>query len=150
MASKDPSKYEYTLKDCGVTAVSKSGKRYTFSDRVGGCTYNPNGTAGVVKGSAAFPVAHTGTTYEPEFSLSIPIDENEKFQKWYAIHCAEDGVCDIERRRKKLRVAAIIDVLGDWNPIPGEESFAEGEATMVELTGSVLAPRKDITNALNP
>lgn len=148
MPAQDPSKYEYTLKDSAVSAVSKAGARFDFSDRVGGSTYSPNGTSTVVKGSGGYPVAHTGTTFEPSFSLTIPIDESEKFFKWYAANCAADGVCDIERRRKKPRVAAVVDKLEDWLPIPGDEEFAEGGETMVEVTGNLLRPKKDVTNAL--
>lgn len=150
MTTKDKSKFEYTLKDMGVTAVSKAGARFEFSDRVGGSTYSPNGSSSVGKGSAKFPRYHTGTVYEPSFSLTIPIDEQERFFKWFAANCAADGVCDIERRRKKLSTAAVTDKLEDWLPIEGDEEFAEGDATMVEVTGNLLTPRKDITNALTP
>lgn len=148
MATQDPSKYEYTLKDSAVSAVSKAGARFDFSDRVGGSTYSPNGTSAVVKGSATYPVAHVGTTYEPSFSVSVPIDEQERFFKWYAANCAADGVCDIERRRKKPRVQAVTDKLEDWNPVPGDEEFAEGSEVMVEITGNLLRPKKDVTAAL--
>lgn len=149
MAQKDPSRFEYTLKDMAVTAVSKAGARFDFSDRVGGSTNSPNGTSTVGKGSATYPVYHTGTTYEPSFAVTVPIDEKDRFRKWFEANCAADGVCDIERRRKKARVAAVVDKFEDWLPIDGDEEFAEGDEVLVEITGNYLLPRRDITNSLS-
>jgi hypothetical protein len=148
--ANDPSAFEYTLKDTAYVAVSKSGQRYPFSNRVSGASNNPNETSTVVKGSGRNPVAHTGVTAEPSFTITMPIDERDKFEKWFNANCDTEGVCDIERRRKKKRTPAVTDSFGDWLPTFGEESFAEGDATMVEVSGNYLVPRKDVTNALTP
>jgi hypothetical protein len=148
--ANDPSAFEYTQKDTAHVAISKSGARFPFSNRVASSSYNPNESSSVVKGSGKFPVAHTGKTAEPGLTLTMPIDERDRFEKWFGINCKDDEICDVERRRKKPRTKAVTDSFGDWLPIFGEESFVEGDATMVEVSGNLLNPRKDVTNALTP
>jgi hypothetical protein len=149
--ANDPSRFEYTLKDTSVAAVTSSGARFDFSRRVNGHTVNPNGESSTGKGSGANPQYHTGVTYEPEFSITIPIDEADRFDEWVQANASasEEGlVCDVERKRSKPKVRTVTDLLVAWLPIRGEEAFAEGDATMVEYTGKFFEIRRDITGSI--
>ena len=147
----DPSAFEYTVKATSLTAVAKSGARFPFSDRLAEHSNNPNASSSMGQGSGAYPTHHVKPSYEPSFSFAIPIDESERFFKWFQKNCVDNdgpGVCDLERRRKKARVAAVVDIFRDFLPLPGEESFSDGEGTMTTIEGGYLKPNKDITNAL--
>jgi hypothetical protein len=135
----DPSPFEYTLKDTSARALKKSGASFSFSRRVNGHTFNPNGESTTGKGSGANPQYHTGIVYDPEFSLTLPIDEADEFEKWVA-----GEPVDIERKRSKPRVATRTDLLVQWLPIRGEDAFTEGDATMVEFTGKCFEIRRNI------
>jgi hypothetical protein len=143
MATNDPSSFEYTLADTSVRAVTESNASFPFSRRVNGHTLNPNGESTTGKGSGANPQYHTAILYEPEFSITIPIDEADKFDKWIKAN-GSGGVINIERKRSKPRVATKTDLLVQWLPIRGEEAFTEGDAVMVEYAGKFFEIRRDI------
>jgi hypothetical protein len=146
--AQDPSKYEYTLKDYEFTAISKTGARFPFSDRVSEANKNPNESSSVGQGSGPNPVYHTRKVREPTVSITIPVDESTKFEKWFLANCADDEVCNMEFKRKKPRVTSVLDLVEDWLPRFGEEAIAPDAGTMVTIEGNALAIRKDVTNAL--
>lgn len=148
-ARKDPSRFEYTLKDSAYAAiVPTSGARYEFSERVSESSNNPNESSSVGQGSGPNPTHHTKKTREPSFSITMPIDEREAFEKWFNTQCAADGVCTLERRRKKTKIAPVVDHFVSWLPRFGEESFTDGEGVMVPVEGNYLEAKRDITNAI--
>jgi hypothetical protein len=147
--ANDPSRFEYTLKDTSVVAVFPNGARFDFSRRVNGHTVNPNGESTTGKGSGANPQYHTAPVFEPEFSITIPIDEADKFDEALQANASTEGlICDIERKRSKPKVRTVTDLLVAWLPIRGEEAFAEGDATMVEYTGKFFEIRRDLTGSI--
>ena len=140
--ANDPSQFEYTLKDTSVRAVTVNNSSFVFSRRVNGHTVNPNGESSTGKGSGANPQFHTGVEYEPNFSMTVPIDEADAFDAWLKLQ--PGGTCNIERKRSKPRVATKTDLLVEWLPIRGEEAFASGDPTMVEYSGNFFEIRRNI------
>jgi len=149
MATNDPSFFEYTLKDTTFAAVSLSGARFEFSNRINGHNYNPNGESSTGKGSGAYPTYHTSVVYDPEAGFTIPIDEADRFDEWFNAFCASDGVCHFERKRSKKRVPTVTDLFKNALPIRGEETFGEGDATMIEYTAKTVSePSRDLTGSI--
>lgn len=144
----DPSKFEYTLKDSALTAISLGGARFQFSKRLKEHNANPNGESTRGRGSGATMVYHTGVIYDHQFSFAIPIDEADLFDEWFNAFCLADGVCHIERKRSKPRQKTVTDMYKNYLPIRGEEAFAEGDATYVTYEGGNLDVDRDVTGAI--
>jgi hypothetical protein len=148
--AKDLSTHEYTIKNHAFTAISvTNGARFAFSNRVSEAAPDPGESAAVGQGSGPDPVYHLETVKEPKCSLTIPVDEAQRFKKWFRVNCAATKTCNLEIRRSKPGVAPVVDLMGDWKPVWGAQTIGT-DANMVPVSGNALSSREDITNVLQP
>ena len=145
--AKDPSTHEYNVKNHKITAISPGGARFAFSYRLSEAAPDPGETSSVGQGSGPDPVYHLETVREPKCSITVPVDEAQKFKKWFAVNCTSTKTCSLEILRSKPRVSPVVDLFGDWKPTWGPQVIGT-DANMVQISGNALSLRQDITNVL--
>jgi hypothetical protein len=134
---------EYSKVDATCILVFADNSELPLTDRWEEATFNPNGTAGTLKGSGKFRRAHLRITYEPTFSITLDADLASAIDKRKG-----DGLIkQVKMIRQRPGGAPITDLYNWWNPPMGEMSYND-DAITPELVGELLSFKLDATNKI--
>ncbi len=135
--------HEYNKVDTTAILVFKDNSELPLANRWEEATFNPNGTAGTLKGSGKFRRAHTSETYEPTFAITLDLDLATYIQK----RRGKSAIKQVKLIRQRPDGPPITDLIKWWLPPIGEMGYGDDPSTC-ELSGEALEFDLDSTNKI--
>jgi hypothetical protein len=135
--------HEYNKVDTTCILVFANNSELPLTDRWEEATFNPNGTAGTLKGSGRFRRAHTSETFEPTFAITLDLDLATAIQK----RRGSNAIKQVKLIRQRPGGAPITDLINWWKPPIGEMAYGDDPSTC-ELSGEALSFTLDATNKI--